>query len=57
MTLSGFVSFLIAGAQAGVYVEPLRRFWTPWPSDSAKFAITLSAFLISAMLIVWSKRT
>src|SRR3989441_4548118 len=32
----GFMAALGPLAYAGIYVEPLRQFWQPWPSDIVK---------------------
>src|SRR3989449_7837648 len=44
----GFMAALGPLAYAGIYIEPLRQFWQPWPSDIVKgiggvirFAVTL----------------
>src|SRR3989442_14701872 len=44
----GFVAALGPMAYAGIYIEPLRQFWQPWPPDILKgigavlgFAVTL----------------
>ncbi len=40
----GLMASLQALAANHIYVEPLRQFWQPWPSDLAKLAIGLAAF-------------
>jgi len=44
----GFMAALGPMAYAGIYIEPLRQFWQPWPPDIVKgiggvlgFAVTL----------------
>ncbi len=32
----GFMAALGPMAYAGIYIEPLRQFWQPWPSDIIK---------------------
>src|SRR2546428_9695937 len=32
----GFMAALGPLAYAGIYIEPLRQFWQPWPSDIVK---------------------
>lgn len=48
----GFMTFLIGGAYAGVYVEPLRQFWYWWPSVGVAADVLKLGLIWVACLIV-----
>ena len=41
----GFMAALGPLASAGIYVEPLRQFWRPWPPDIVKPFIGVAGFV------------
>ena len=40
----GLIAALNLLAGTGIYVDPLREFWRPWPSDTMKSFIGIAAF-------------
>lgn len=51
-TLAGIMVLLVLLAYVGIYVDPLRSLWIPWPSDPIKVAVGLVVFVIALGIAV-----
>lgn len=49
----GLVAALGPLAMAGIYIEPLRAFWRPWPPDLWKPFIGLAGFAIALAYLAY----
>ncbi len=45
------VTMYLAGK--GIYVEPLRPFWSPVPSEDVKWVLGILVLLGSAFVVIW----
>ena len=51
----GLIAALNLLAGTGFYVDPLREFWRPWPSDTMKSFIGIAAFASTLAYLTYRK--
>jgi len=51
----GLVAVLGPLAIAGIYVEPVRQFWRPWPSEPIKGLLALGGFAVTLGILLYSQ--
>ena len=51
----GFVAALGPMAYAGIYIEPLRQFWQPWPPDIVKGIGAVGGFAVTLGYLMYRK--
>jgi len=49
----GLLAILGPLAYSGIYIEPLRQFWRPWPSDLVKALLGVAGFAATAAYLTF----